>query len=1019
MNMIQKLLTAAAVVCTVLPVSQHSLIQAHAKEDTGKYPMACSAYEVDNVNGSGGFDKVSCHSDFSGAVNAMKKLGDDGVVRHAGSYSQTKIIAMNNGIAQAYPFRDGSSMMYYWQDAGFSSSYASTYSGQHYLMKYFETYSYNTDGTGSAKINLNGFEGYVQLKDVDLIPLRFFTDRLSITLGGNESFYNTPEKPYAIIPEMNRYRCVNNGNYKDMLFDSFLGWSDNGKDAFVFNTSLALPAAEWMKDGTTYYSYNGYDFYTDMGFHNFAGQYYNYYQFLPMRSKTNIPSSVFDQFLDTQNVASSSKLRGQADCFIRAQNDYGVNALMVYAMACLESAYGTSYYAKNRNNFFGWGAVDSNPDEAASYATVEEGIRKQMSENLAGFLDMNDWRYYGSMVGNKGAGFNLKYASAVYWGMEIAAIAYKIDKQSCGYNGNLTDHNAVNIGIVTNSKATASLTKGGPVAYDMLSCNRQYFPVYPVAVLSSEGSYYKTQCTNYVVDGELWFINSSEDVRDYDWNNSVGWISKDDVTLLSEMKEAEPEPEPEPEPEEKIGDAVRTLDGAEREGTVLNLSGRSYQSGLSVRDGNTLSAVLSVCDADYHAVKEIPAAITMNGDDEAVWSASVDLSQLSEGDYFLKLKYNYAKRSEYNGEYWLGTESVPESFTAAQTRYIFGTDSNGYITVSVSKIICASNEVFDETSGGCVIALVSENSVPVDDASMMRGVDAAVYEPESASVNLRGLAFFRALDAKEGTVTHQLILVNTETQTELVLDAETDNYDNALAGGAVDLTDVGFSAQLNLKEIPSGNYYLRIRTVNPERTGEGALFCNLENIDCEIENERGETVRFFANPLSNYRLEVSVEKQSLDLSEVTKPSRMTSLFGAQDMRIEGSTLVIDGLGVMYQASMTADDNVSYTMYFEDADGQLYAFEASEKQSPVDFAKIMGTTQPLTYASFDLSADLSVLHNGTYRMYLQIDTDDYHDVFEMYSITASTLNGNLSDKRACSVSTSNVRSRYLLKIGEGE
>jgi len=1017
MNIIQKLLLASALLCTVFPVLQHSLIQAHAKEDTGKYPMACSAYEVDNVNGSGGFDKVSCHSDFASAVNAMKKQGDDGVVRHAGSYSQTKIIAMNNGIAQAYPFRDGSSMMYYWQDAGFSSSYASTYSGQHYLMKYFETYSYDANGTGSVKINLNGFEGYVQLKDIDLIPLRFFTERLSITLGGNESFYNTPEKPYTIIPEMNRYRCADNGNYKDMLFDSFLGWSDNGKDAFVFNTSLALPAAEWMNEGTTYYSYNGYDFYTDMGFHNFAGQYYNYYQFLPMRSKTNIPSSVFDQFLDAQRVSSSSKLRGQADCFIRAQNDYGVNALMVYAMACLESAYGTSYYAKNRNNFFGWGAVDSNPDEAASYGSVEEGIRKQMSENLAGFLDMNDWRYYGSMVGNKGAGFNLKYASAVYWGMEIAAIAYKIDKQSCGYNGKLTDHNAVNIGIVSNDKATASLTKGGPVAYDILSCNRKYFPVYPVAVLSEDGSYYKTQCTNYVADGEIWFINSSEDVRDYDWNHSVGWFAKDDVTLLSDLKEAQPEPEP--EPEEVIGDTVRTLDTIDRDGTVINLSGRSYQSGLSIKEGNTLNAMLTVCDADNHAVKEIPAKISMSGEDEAVWSASVNLADLSEGDYFLKLSYTYTKRSEYNGEYWLAAESIPESFTAEERRYIFGSDPNGYITVSVSKIICASNEVFDEQSGGCVIRLVSESGVPVDDASLMRGVDEAVYEAESGSVNLRGLAFFKDLDAKEGTITHQLILVSTETQSELVFDAETDNYDNALAGGAADLTDVGFRAKLNLNEIPSGNYYLRIRTVNPERTGEGALFCNLDNIDCEIKNEQGETVRFFANPLSNYRLEVSVEKQSLDLSDVSKPTRMTSLFGAQGMKIEGSTLKIDGLGVMYQAAMTAESNVSYTMYFENEDGELYAFEAAEKQSPMDFAKIMGTTEPLTHASFDLSADLGVLHDGTYRMYLQIDTDEYHDVFEMYSITASTLNGHLSDGRACSVTTSNVRSRYLLKIGEGE
>ena len=52
---------------------------------------------------------------------------------------------------------------------------------------------------------------------------------------------------------------------------------------------------------------------------------------------------------------------------------YGIPWETVMAQGILESASGTSNYAVQRNNFFGIGAFDSNPDNAFSYATPEEG----------------------------------------------------------------------------------------------------------------------------------------------------------------------------------------------------------------------------------------------------------------------------------------------------------------------------------------------------------------------------------------------------------------------------------------------------------------------------------------------------------------------------------------------------------------------------------------------------------------------------------------------------------------------
>lgn len=59
----------------------------------------------------------------------------------------------------------------------------------------------------------------------------------------------------------------------------------------------------------------------------------------------------------------------------RLSIEYGIPWETVMAQGILESAAGTSEYAVERNNFFGIGAFDSNPDNAQSYPTAEAGWR--------------------------------------------------------------------------------------------------------------------------------------------------------------------------------------------------------------------------------------------------------------------------------------------------------------------------------------------------------------------------------------------------------------------------------------------------------------------------------------------------------------------------------------------------------------------------------------------------------------------------------------------------------------------
>lgn len=58
---------------------------------------------------------------------------------------------------------------------------------------------------------------------------------------------------------------------------------------------------------------------------------------------------------------------------VAPEYDYPLSVLV--AQAALESARGTSNFARNRNNFFGMCAYDSDPNQACHYASIEDGIR--------------------------------------------------------------------------------------------------------------------------------------------------------------------------------------------------------------------------------------------------------------------------------------------------------------------------------------------------------------------------------------------------------------------------------------------------------------------------------------------------------------------------------------------------------------------------------------------------------------------------------------------------------------------
>ena len=171
-----------------------------------------------------------------------------------------------------------------------------------------------------------------------------------------------------------------------------------------------------MAIGTKYYSADG------VNFDNFKVE--NPFLYRDLRKPTNYTAAELDKVYSLMNI-QGSRLAGKGEVFKEAEKRYQVNALYLMAHSALESAWGRSQIAKDKNNFFGIAAYDTTPyDSAKSFDNVDKGIlgaAKWIRENY-----IDEGRTY---LGNKSSGMNVLYASDPYWGEKIASIMMTINSK--------------------------------------------------------------------------------------------------------------------------------------------------------------------------------------------------------------------------------------------------------------------------------------------------------------------------------------------------------------------------------------------------------------------------------------------------------------------------------------------------------------------------------------------------------------------------------------------------------------
>ncbi|VTS26928.1 endo-beta-N-acetylglucosaminidase LytB [Streptococcus mitis] len=186
--------------------------------------------------------------------------------------------------------------------------------------------------------------------------------------------------------------------------------------------NASIPVAAHLSDmevGKKYYSADG------LHFEGFNLE--NPFLFKDLTEVTNYSAEDLDKVFSLLNI-NNSLLENKGVTFKEAEEHYHINALYLLAHSALESDWGRSKIAKDKNNFFGITAYDTTPYlSAKTFDDVDKGIlgaSKWIKEN---YIDRGR-----TFLGNKASGMNVEYASDPYWGEKIASVMMKINEKLGG-----------------------------------------------------------------------------------------------------------------------------------------------------------------------------------------------------------------------------------------------------------------------------------------------------------------------------------------------------------------------------------------------------------------------------------------------------------------------------------------------------------------------------------------------------------------------------------------------------------
>ena len=140
-----------------------------------------------------------------------------------------------------------------------------------------------------------------------------------------------------------------------------------------------------------------------------------------LRQFESINTDQMNTWIDALSVhIPNSPFKGQGEVFIKASQESGLDPRYILAHAALESAWGTSYLARTKHNYFGIAAYDASPNSAYHMGSeLEAGIVNGAKWIADNYTNKGQHTLHLMIYGAK------RYASDSQWINKIANIMRK------------------------------------------------------------------------------------------------------------------------------------------------------------------------------------------------------------------------------------------------------------------------------------------------------------------------------------------------------------------------------------------------------------------------------------------------------------------------------------------------------------------------------------------------------------------------------------------------------------------
>ena len=503
-------------VITLILVDVNAL-KSTSKDLTGR--SVCENIELALANADGSITSIGCYDDYDSAKKAMNDSTDDDLI----------ILGVVNGHVEVI---DAKYALLYLDHGDVNQNiYSSS------TLKTSITYMNNDSDYGgvegaylgfnysnkAAKIKISGVTGWLKKRESNSTKNNFYI--IPLNWVKSTSYYqvtSTNIKHYYA-------NDIENGGYSQ--------WS------------RSIGPKPSMLEVGKYYSYDGIYFYSELklmlndyinGVYdnsvNEDSPYYNYYLYLPHRTKTNYSIDDLDIYL--RNVKGYngstfgmqtfsaypkySALYGTSEYYMKAEQLYGANAISVFGLSMNESAGGRSDLAVKKNNVFGHSAYDGMAyEKGTGYMDIRSSIYSHAYSYINyGYSEVKDDRYHGGHFGNKLSGMNVSYASDIYWGEKAASYYYDFDKD----NGML-DYNyyqlIISKGTKINVRMEPNTTSKSPYAIPYKGL--PYVLIEEVIGQEVNGSkiWYKIQSDTNITNTGTVVVSNSTTMPEYNWNGYV------------------------------------------------------------------------------------------------------------------------------------------------------------------------------------------------------------------------------------------------------------------------------------------------------------------------------------------------------------------------------------------------------------------------------------------------------------------------------------------------------------------